>query len=106
MSSAIPGIGQIAAPAMGAASVSPTGGGSSGSDFAEKLLSVISDASKAEQHADNVAVEFASGNPEVGIHETIIAAEQASVQIRYAVTLKNKLLDAYRELTDSLGLRR
>ncbi len=74
---------------------------SSDVDFSYSLAGVFSDASKAEQHADQVALEFASGNPDVGIHETIIAAERANVHIRYAVTLKNKLLEAYRELMNT-----
>ena len=101
MSSVLASVGRVAAAPNGPKPISPESGSPAGSDFAEKLLKVISDASAAEEHADKVAVEFASGNPDVGIHETIIAAEQASIQIRYAVTLKNKLLDAYRELMNT-----
>jgi len=78
-----------------------TPGDSGDVDFAKTLASVVSDASKAEQHADKMSSEFAAGNPDVGIHETVIAVERANVQIRYAVTLKNKLLDAYRELMNT-----
>lgn len=94
----IEGLGGIAPIAAPAKTAGDTAGGSGSVDFAETLASVITDASAAEKNADHLASEFAAGNPEVGIHETVIAAERANVRIRYAVTLKNKLLDAYREL--------
>jgi flagellar hook-basal body complex protein FliE len=34
----------------------------------------------------------------VGIHEVMIASEKASIELRYATTLKNKALEAYRDL--------
>jgi flagellar hook-basal body complex protein FliE len=74
---------------------------SSGPDFADALMDAVTDASGAEKQADEMAVRFADGDPTVGIHETVIAAEVAAVKIRYAVTLKNKLLDAYRELMNT-----
>ena len=70
-------------------------------DFADSLASAITSASDAEAVADQMATDFAEGKPNAGIHETIIAAEKANVQVRFAVTLKNKLLDAYRELMNT-----
>jgi flagellar hook-basal body complex protein FliE len=48
-----------------------------------------------------MSTRFAAGDPAVGMHETMIAAEKASIGLRYAVTLKNKLLEAYRELMNT-----
>ncbi len=82
-----------------------TGGSSSGSgepgDFGKTLANALTDASKAEKSADDAANRFAAGDPQMGIHEVMIAAEKANISVRYAVTLKNKLLEAYRELMNT-----
>lgn len=76
-------------------------GSSAGPDFASALEDAFAGAADAEGVADDLAARFAAGDPDVGIHEAVIAAEKAAVKIRYAVTLKNKLLDAYRELMNT-----
>ncbi len=79
-----------------------TGGSSSESgDFGKTLANALGDASKAEKSADDAANRFAAGDPQMGIHEVMIAAEKANISVRYAVTLKNKLLEAYRELMNT-----
>jgi flagellar hook-basal body complex protein FliE len=82
-------------PATGAAK--PAGG----PDFGEALASAIGQARALEENASTMATQFAAGDPSVGMHETMIAAEKASIGLRYAVTLKNKMLEAYRELMNT-----
>jgi flagellar hook-basal body complex protein FliE len=65
-----------------------------GTSFAEALHS----ASALEQTAQTQATKFAAGDETVGIHEVVIASEKANIARRYATTLKNKALEAYREL--------
>lgn len=72
--------------------------GSDGVDFADALAGAISDASSAEKTAESQAVRFADGDPAVGIHEVVIASEQASIATRFATTLKNRLIEAYKEI--------
>ena len=61
----------------------------------------IDEARAREKIAGDAQVGFANGDPGVGIHEVMIASEKANVSLRYAVTMKNKLLDAYRELMNT-----
>src|SRR5215470_3054800 len=75
--------------------------GESSGDFGKTLSNALTDASKAEKAADDAANRFAAGDPQMGIHEVMIAAEKANISVRYAVTLKNKLLEAYRELMNT-----
>ncbi len=70
-------------------------------DFGDLLLSSVEDARAAESHADDLGARFADGDPTVGIHEVMIATERAGVSLRYAVTLKNKAIEAYRELMNT-----
>ncbi len=69
-----------------------------GPAFGDVLGDAIATARTNETTATDLAQRFAEGDPSVGIHETVIAAEKANVSLRYATTLKNKLVEAYREL--------
>jgi flagellar hook-basal body complex protein FliE len=72
-----------------------------GPDFGDALVAAVEQASGAERAADQAATQFAAGDPSVGIHEVVIASEKANISVRYATTLKNKLIDAYRELMNT-----
>lgn len=66
--------------------------------FATTLSDAIDQARASERAAVTASAGFAAGDPAVGIHEVVIAAEEANISLRYATTLKNKVLEAYREL--------
>jgi flagellar hook-basal body complex protein FliE len=72
-----------------------------GASFADTLTGALSRAGAEEKAADNAAERFANGDPGMGIHEVMIAAEKATISVRYAVTLKNKMLEAYKELMNT-----
>ena len=67
-------------------------------DFGDLLGDAITQASAAEKSADEMGERFAAGDPNVGIHEVMIEAEKANLAVRYAVTLKNRAVEAYREI--------
>lgn len=69
--------------------------------FSNILTESLDSAREAEATADDLGERFASGDPTVGIHEMMIAAERANVSLRFAVTLKNKAVEAYRELMNT-----
>ena len=69
-----------------------------GGGFASTLADAITQARATEQTSVDLSTRFAAGDPSVGIHETMIAAEEANISLRYATTLKNKVIEAYREL--------
>tara|TARA_R110002096_G_scaffold143328_4_gene299343 strand:- start:136570 stop:136884 length:315 start_codon:yes stop_codon:yes gene_type:complete len=71
---------------------------SSGLDFADAITGAVQRAANDEKQATNMSVQFAEGDPNVGIHEVVIASERANVSLRYAVTLKNKVVEAYRDI--------
>jgi flagellar hook-basal body complex protein FliE len=70
-------------------------------DLAEAFGSVLQDARVAEQASTQASEAFAKGDPNVGIHEVVIASEKANIAVRYVTTLKNKALEAYRELMNT-----
>lgn len=70
-------------------------------DLAGSFGQALHEARAAEHQATDAAERFARGDPGMGIHEVMIASEKASIAIRYATTLKNKALEAYRELMNT-----
>jgi flagellar hook-basal body complex protein FliE len=86
-----------AAPAS--ASISPRKTESTG--FGDTLASALESVADSERGAEQATVAFANADPDVGIHEVVIAAERASISLRYAATMKNRLIEAYRELMNT-----
>ena len=76
-------------------------GSAAGTDFGGQLLEAMAQARSHEKGAEEAATKFAAGDPNVGIHEVVIAAEKAQVAVRYAVTLKNRMIEAYKELMNT-----
>ena len=72
-----------------------------GEGFAGALLSALREAGDAERVSMEAGQKFADGDPTVGIQEAMIASAKAQVAVHYAVTLKNKALEAYRELMNT-----
>jgi flagellar hook-basal body complex protein FliE len=70
-------------------------------DLGDAFAKALSDARSLEGTSTHMAERFAVGDPNVGIHEVMIAAEKANIALRYATTLKNKAIEAYRELMNT-----
>ena len=70
-------------------------------DLAASFSQALADAHAAEHQATSSAERFAKGDPTMGIHEVVIASEKANIAVHYATTLKNKALEAYRELMNT-----
>ncbi len=73
-------------------------GKSEGIDFADAMAEAITSASSDDRTAASMEKSFADGDPNVGIHEVVIASEKANLSLKYTVTLKNRLLEAYRDI--------
>ena len=76
-------------------------GHAGGPGFTDVLKDALTEARGNERTAEDMAQRFAAGDPGVGIHEAMIASEKASISLRFAVTLKNRVLEAYRELMNT-----
>ena len=70
-------------------------------DLGEAFDNVLREARGAEQASTQTAEAFANGDPNIGIHEVVIASEKANIAVRYVTTLKNKALEAYRDLMNT-----
>jgi len=70
-------------------------------DLGDSFAHALQEAHATEQRSTHATEQFAKGDPGMGIHEVMIASEKASLSLRYATTLKNKALEAYRELMNT-----
>jgi flagellar hook-basal body complex protein FliE len=68
--------------------------------FGDKLTAAIGDLEEVAATADGSAGSaegLVAG--EVGIHEAMVAMEKADIALRMGTTVRNKLLEAYRTLS-------
>ena len=70
-------------------------------DSSMGIVDVLSQARAEETTATDLSARFAAGDPAVGIHEAMIASEKASISVRFAVTLKNRAVEAYKEILNT-----
>ena len=66
--------------------------------FSERMKEVLGDINDVQLEAGKVAEQFANGEIE-DIHDVIIAAEKAGVGLELVLEVRNKLVDAYREIS-------
>ncbi|MFT4572753.1 MAG: flagellar hook-basal body complex protein FliE [Candidatus Binatia bacterium] len=69
----------------------------SGDAFGEMVRGLINETNEAQLNADSKAEGFAKN--EVGLVETVLAVNKADISLRMLLEVRNKALEAYRELT-------
>ncbi|MFQ5719035.1 MAG: flagellar hook-basal body complex protein FliE [Acidobacteriota bacterium] len=77
--------------------IAPRPTGTSAGGFADLLSSAVADVSDGQKQAAGLVQKFASGE-EVELHEVMIAVERADLSFRTMMQVRNRLLDAYREI--------
>ena len=71
--------------------------GEEGKSFGAFLEGSISEVNRLQQQADQAIQDLAHGS-DVDIHTTMIALEKAEVSFKLMMQVRNKLLEAYREI--------
>jgi flagellar hook-basal body complex protein FliE len=95
--SQIPRIGNLA-PLEGVESPSKAGGTSKASSgFAESLKEAIESVDRLEKESESAQASFARGE-DVDLHDVLIKVEEAEVAFKTMMEVRNKLVDAYREI--------
>ncbi|PLX91389.1 MAG: flagellar hook-basal body complex protein FliE [Desulfuromonas sp.] len=67
------------------------------SGFAEMLTQAIDGTNKAQLDADKAVTDLATGKAE-NLHEVMLSMEEADVSMRMLVQIRNKVVDAYKEI--------
>ncbi len=65
--------------------------------FTETLKNVIDETNKMQVKADNAAQKLNTGESK-NLHEVMIAMEKADISMRLLVQMRNKIVDAYKEI--------
>jgi flagellar hook-basal body complex protein FliE len=84
---------QAAAAQAGAAERQASGG-----DFAQTLMDVMKEVNASQLHSKQMQTALVTNQP-VEIHDVMIAMEQASVAMQLTMQVRNKLLEAYQEVS-------
>ncbi|AEH50864.1 flagellar hook-basal body complex protein FliE [Pseudothermotoga thermarum] len=69
----------------------------SSSDFSSILKDAIEKVNQMQKNAEKLATDFALGRIS-NIHEVIIEAEKATIALRLTNEVRNKIVEAYREI--------
>lgn len=68
------------------------------SGFAEAMKGMLEEVERADLHASELKRRLLTGEP-VELHEVLIATEKAHLAFQTLLAVRNKLLEAYQELT-------
>ena len=80
-----------------AANVTNTQNVKSDSDFGKILSDAIKSVNDEQKAVEQLSDDFAQGEVS-NIHELVVEAEKASISLRLTVEVRNKIVDAYREI--------
>ncbi len=70
-----------------------------GDDFGQTLLDAVAHADRVARAADQASEGLVAGT--VSIHEALVAMEKANLTLQLGTTIRNKLLEAYREIMNA-----
>ncbi|WP_066637301.1 flagellar hook-basal body complex protein FliE [Desulfolucanica intricata] len=69
-----------------------------GDDFGSFLAEAINKVNRSQVQADNLTEKFLIGKVE-DLHQVVIASEKAKLNIQLAVQVRNKIVEAYQEIS-------
>ncbi|WOT06249.1 flagellar hook-basal body complex protein FliE [Shewanella youngdeokensis] len=70
----------------------------SGADFGQLLSQAVGNVSELQSSAANLATRLDMGDTTVTLSDTVIAREKSSVAFEATVQVRNKLVEAYKEI--------
>lgn len=72
--------------------------GAAQSDFSALLHKSISAVGQSQMEAGRMAASFERGDPGADLGRTMIAVQKADLSLRTMVEVRNKMVDAYKEI--------
>jgi flagellar hook-basal body complex protein FliE len=69
-----------------------------GADFASALKTAIDQVSQAQQSAQQMTQEFATGESNVNLQDVMVNLQKANVSFQQMVQVRNKLVSAYNDI--------
>ncbi len=87
-------------PRMPLAGGSPAGGPAPKVDFGAVLQQAVREVSDAQNTAQAKAQAFQMGSKDMSLEEVMISLQKANVAFQGMIAVRNKLVDAYKEVTN------
>jgi flagellar hook-basal body complex protein FliE len=85
-------------PAQSLARIEPLKPATSGaSDFGQLVSNLLQDVNESQNQASDAIAQLASGKTD-NVHQVMIALGKAEVSFNYMLEIRNRLLDAYKQL--------
>jgi|GEM_PF-799963 len=69
--------------------------------FANQLMDVMNQVNDTQQTADSKQMDFMTGRRDVDYQDLMISMEKASVALQLTVSVRNKLLEAYQQISQT-----
>lgn len=69
-----------------------------GVDFSQALKSAIDQVGQAQQQAQQMTRDFASGQSDVNLQDVMINLQKANLSFQQMVQVRNKLVSAYQDI--------
>ena len=83
---------------VGAGKSAPAADAVGGTDFSQALKSAIDQVSQAQQSAQQMTQDFATGNDNVNLQDVMMNLQKASLSFQQMVQVRNKLVTAYNNI--------
>ncbi|MGR5449775.1 flagellar hook-basal body complex protein FliE [Vibrio sp. PNB22_2_2] len=84
---------------VGAASTAPTATGAKvGEDFGDLLTKAINNVNSLQKSSGDLQTRFDRGDADVSLSDVMIARNKSSVAFEATVQIRNKLVEAYKDL--------
>ena len=68
------------------------------SNIFNSALNLLEETNNLQQVADNMSMEFVTGNNNINVEDVLIASKKASAALQFTVELRNQVLQAYDEI--------
>lgn len=68
-------------------------------DFGQMLMDVLKEVNQTQQNAEQLKAGFLTGQPAVEPHTLMIEMEKAAVAMQLTLAVRNKVLEAYQEIS-------
>lgn len=73
-------------------------GNTSQADFSNMLKSAMDNVNELQQTSGDLKTRMELGDPNVTLEQTMIASQKASIAFEATVQVRNKVVDAYKEI--------
>ena len=73
-------------------------GNTTGADFSELLSQAVGGVTELQKNSANLATRLEMGDSTVTLSDTVIAREKSGVAFEATVQVRNKLIEAYKEI--------